>query len=55
MKALLATIITVLILIAMPWGTKEANDDCLLHPAQVAVWSWFGCNPDQFYTWRDNR
>lgn len=53
MKAILVAILTVLVLAATPWGTKEANDDCLLHPAQVAIWGWFGYHPDQFYSWRD--
>lgn len=53
MKAILVAILTAFVLTVMPWGTKEANDDCLLHPAQVAIWEAFGSHPDAFYAWRD--
>ena len=53
MKTIIAFVIFVFILAVAPWGTKEANDDCLLHSIQVMVWGWFGFHPDQFYGWRD--
>lgn len=53
MKKILIAILTVLFLTAMPWGTKEANDDCLLHDVQVMIWEAFGSHPDAFYAWRD--
>lgn len=53
MKALFVAIITALLLIVAPWGTKEANDNCVFHEYQVTIWGIFGCHPDQFYSWRD--
>lgn len=53
MKAILVAILAVFVFVAAPWGTKEANDNCITHDLQVTVWGLFGYHPDQFYSWRD--
>jgi len=53
MKTIIVVVMSILLLMVMPWGTKEANDNSLFHPVQVMVWEVFGSHPDAFYAWRD--
>ena len=53
MKKVVIALTILAIWIAMPMGTKEANNASAVYHIQVAIWKAFGSHPDAFYSWRD--